>query len=170
MVQTASQLALSIIEKEFGRYRAVHWRRTHGQETVKSLHVNETGLSSSSHGSMYGPGCMSRRLYLYLYFLYYRFKTQLCNKVIWFMSAGELGGCGETAAHLANQTLDMNPAPTKTVYIWWFFKITAGGGFGNSMAVAAKSLLTLQIRPWIWTQHLQKRLDTSQYIYDEFSR
>ena len=34
--------------KEFGKYCAVHWRRAHRQETVKSLHVTEIGLSTDS--------------------------------------------------------------------------------------------------------------------------
>ena len=33
---------------EFGKYCAVHWRRAHRQETVKSLHVTEIGLSTDS--------------------------------------------------------------------------------------------------------------------------
>ena len=39
---------LSKYGKEFGKYCAVHWRRAHRQETVKSLHVTEIGLSTDS--------------------------------------------------------------------------------------------------------------------------
>ena len=64
MVQTASQLGAQQYGKEFGKYCAVHWRRAHRQETVKSLHVTEIGLSSDSEWPHWLGILVSHRLYL----------------------------------------------------------------------------------------------------------